>query len=117
LTALKIKRRRGEKQKSGKSITKNMVKNITLRIQKYTLKIRNNCNRRRKIKIEKATPNWEGDELIKLVYLKAQEFGFAVDHIIPVNHELVCGLHTWNNLQLLSTSENSKKYNNFIQDW
>lgn len=79
--------------------------------------VRNNCQRRRKIKVEKATPNWDGDELIKLVYLKAQEWGFAVDHIIPVNHKLVCGLHTWNNLQLLSTSENSKKYNNFIQDW
>lgn len=79
--------------------------------------VRNNCNRKRAIKIERATPNWKGDELIKLVYLKAQEWGFAVDHIIPVNHKLVCGLHTWNNLQLLSTSENSKKYNNFIQDW
>ncbi len=79
--------------------------------------VRNNCNRKRKIKMEKATPNWVGDELIKLVYLKAQEWGFAVDHIIPVNHKLVCGLHTWNNLQLLSTSENSKKYNNFIEDW
>ena len=79
--------------------------------------IRNNCNRKRAIKIERATPNWAGDELIKLVYLKAQEWGFAVDHIIPVGHKLVCGLHTWHNLQLLSTSENSKKHNKFLEDW
>ena len=79
--------------------------------------VRNNCNRRRQIKIKEATPNWDGDELIKLVYLKAQEWGFAVDHIIPVGNKLVCGLHTWHNLQLLSKSENSKKHNNFIQDW
>ena len=79
--------------------------------------IRNNCNRKRAIKIERATPNWAGDELIKLVYLKSQEWGFAVDHIIPVGHKMVCGLHTWHNLQLLSTSENSKKHNKFLEDW
>jgi len=79
---------------------------------------RNNSQRKRKIRINKATPNWEGDdEMIKLVYMKAQQWGFAVDHIIPVGHKLVCGLHTWHNLQLLSTSENSKKHNNFLEDW
>ena len=79
---------------------------------------RNNSQRKRKIRINKATPNWEGDdEMIKLVYMKAQQWGFAVDHIIPVGHKLVCGLHTWHNLQLLSTSENSKKHNKFLEDW
>ena len=79
--------------------------------------VRNNLGRQRKMKQKKATTNWIGDNMIAKVYRKAQEFGLAVDHIIPLDHKLVCGLHTWNNLQLLSASENSKKYNNFVADW
>ena len=79
--------------------------------------VRNNLGRQRRMRKKKATTNWVGDSMILKVYEKAQEFGLSVDHIIPLDHKSVCGLHTWNNLQLLSKRENSSKYNNFVADW
>jgi hypothetical protein len=40
-------------------------------------------------------------------------FGFEVDHIIPLNGKTVSGLHTANNLQVLTISENRRKGNSF----
>ena len=49
------------------------------------------------------------DELYDLACLR----GLEVDHIIPIQHNLVCGLHVPKNLQLLSRSENARKSNKF----
>ena len=38
---------------------------------------------------------------------------YEVDHIIPLNHELVCGLHIPNNFQYLTREENIFKSNKF----
>ena len=38
---------------------------------------------------------------------------FEVDHIIPIKHKLVCGLHVPWNLQILTCSDNRKKLNRF----
>lgn len=59
-------------------------------------------------------PPWADREEIFKIYLKARELGMHVDHIIPLNHELVCGLHTEANLQLLPPMENILKSNHFV---
>ena len=71
---------------------------------------------RRSLK-KNATPEWFEKDKIKLLYKKAKwlerltGLKYHVDHIIPLNHPEVCGLHVWANLQILEKSENLKKSN------
>ena len=68
--------------------------------------------RRRALK-KNATPVWADLDLIKEAYQEAQYHGMHVDHIIPLKGKTVCGLHVWDNLQLLDPIENIKKSNKF----
>lgn len=58
-----------------------------------------------------AVPTWVETEQIKLLYKKASEFALEVDHVVPLNGKTVCGLHCWENLQLLDASLNRSKSN------
>lgn len=60
----------------------------------------------------KATPPWANLEVIAKMYSACPE-GHEVDHIVPINNKLVCGLHVENNLQYLLSSENRSKSNKF----
>jgi post-segregation antitoxin (ccd killing protein) len=50
---------------------------------------------------------------INAMYAEASRLGLTVDHIIPLVHPLVCGLHVIANLQLLTQQENYSKGNKF----
>lgn len=63
-----------------------------------------------------ATPPWAEKEKIALLYKKAREWGMHVDHIVPLRHPLVCGLHVWHNLQLLAPEVNMSKRNTYWPD-
>lgn len=55
-------------------------------------------------------------EAIRLFYQNCPE-GYHVDHEIPLNHPLVCGLHCVANLQYLPAKENLAKSNHWSPDW
>jgi len=67
-------------------------------------------------RIKQATPPWADQQAILDVYLEAEYFGMEVDHIVPIRSKLVCGLHTWENLQLLPKLENITKGNRVWPD-
>jgi hypothetical protein len=73
-------------------------------------------NRRRAAKLH-ATPSWANRKYVDLFYQIAKEESVRigkvvhVDHIVPLRHPLVCGLHSEFNLQLLGASENLSKSN------
>lgn len=67
----------------------------------------------RRRKLANARPKWVSWSSLEAVYMQAQLAGMTVDHIIPITHPLVCGLHVPWNLQLMTASENYKKSNSF----
>lgn len=64
---------------------------------------------------------WGDTTTIRLIYKEMRRLNkeagyvaFHVDHIVPMHHPLVCGLHVENNLQIISATENEHKGNTFI---
>lgn len=58
-------------------------------------------------------PSWANLAKIKEFYAKCPE-GCHVDHIVPLQGELVSGLHVENNLQYLTAEENLRKGNKWV---
>lgn len=75
-------------------------------------------NKRTYLKRKKqAIPQWYETELVKQIYLMRDKLSMLwgiqlhVDHIVPLQSENVCGLHCWDNLQLLEATLNISKSN------
>lgn len=66
---------------------------------------------RRAIKLN-AFVKWADKKAIAKFY-KDRPANYHVDHIIPLRHKLVCGLHNEFNLQYLPAAENLQKLNKF----
>lgn len=66
-----------------------------------------------------ATPKWVDRDAIKAIYRCAREISelsgieHSVDHVIPLKHKLVCGLHVPWNLQVMTAVANKQKANKF----
>ncbi len=92
--------------------TQNWVKNNSVRM---CVK----ANYRRLLKL-RACPAWVDKESLEPVYQKARDMSkqtgttYHVDHIVPINNPVVCGLHVPWNLQILTAEENIRKGNSFI---
>lgn len=69
----------------------------------------------RRVSIKQRTPAWANLEDIQKIYELSSVMGeeYVVDHIIPLNGDVVSGLHCPENLAIITSSENSRKQNNF----
>lgn len=71
---------------------------------------------------KRATPGWSDQNLMAAFYSLARSrtnstgIQWTVDHIVPLNSALVCGLHTEANMKLMTKSENSGKRNRHWPD-
>ena len=94
------------------------VKRVCNYAKRFPGKVAASCSKRRAFKIN-ATPSWSNLEEIKDFYVLAKTLTdftgipHEVDHIVPLNHADVCGLHVPANLQVICKSDNRKKNNKF----
>ena len=68
-----------------------------------------------------ATPPWcdlnhVWDIFLIAAILRREGLDVQTDHIIPVNHPYVCGLHCPDNLRNIPSDENQRKSNNYWPD-
>lgn len=85
------------------------------RVREWQLKYPEKCRAlkaRYRHRKNRATPKWANFKDIDQVYVNCPSADH-VDHIIPLNHPEVCGLHVPWNLQYLSIEENTQKSNSF----
>lgn len=76
------------------------------------------CAKRKASKLS-ATPKWFEKEAIKDIYWGAEYLSrltgveWQVDHEIPLQNSIVCGLHVLSNLRYMLASDNAAKNNKF----
>lgn len=77
---------------------------------------------RRRLITKKACPLWANTFFISEIYdlarLRTLLLGerWSVDHIVPLQSSIVCGLHVENNLRVITEKENSAKHNKYWPD-
>lgn len=66
----------------------------------------------RRAALRQAAPSWIDVAEIEEIYANCPE-GYDVDHIVPLQHDRICGLHVATNLQYLRSNVNRSKGNKF----
>lgn len=74
------------------------------------------------VALYKATPPWVTRQSIQKIQQEAKWFSrlrgveHVMDHIVPLNHPLVCGLNVPWNIQLITRAQNAAKSNIWCPD-
>lgn len=77
----------------------------------------------RELRVRRATPKWANlDDIYKVYQLckkisKTTGVPHEVDHAIPLQGKDVCGLHVFQNLQIVPQKHNRQKSNTWKRDW
>jgi len=111
--------KRGEIERARYEREKDNIKERVAKYRKDNPSLIRAWNNGRRANEKRATPGWADYQGIAKFYSVATETSVAtgekhhVDHIIPLNGKLVCGLHVQHNLQVISATENLKKGHRF----
>lgn len=78
-----------------------------------------NHKRRMQVEVSCELTEFVFEEMCSLRELRKEATGFDwhIDHIVPLNHKKACGLHNYNNLQLVPAWWNVKKGNRNMNQW
>lgn len=72
--------------------------------------------------VQQRTPAWADKAALRAIRRMARELTLETgvthseDHVVPLNHPLVSGLHVENNLCVIPLVENVRKSNNYWPD-
>lgn len=114
------KKQIAEKQKQYRKTNQEHVAEYNKQYQKNNYAKINAKNAKRRAKKLQATPSWLTHEELQQIeefYKEAQALKLStgkeyhVDHIVPLQGDVVCGLHVPWNLQVLEALENRSKSN------
>ena len=78
-------------------------------------KVREYCANRR-ARLILATPAWADRKEMQYIHQLASDRGLVVDHMVPLNSDLVCGLNTPDNLRCITEALNARKSNVYWPD-
>lgn len=108
-----------KKLREWRDMNRDAVNEIARRSRKKNIDVALYHNRQRAILKSTAMPAWANKSEIRKIYAEARKMTKVtgevhhVDHIIPIKGKNVCGLHVETNLQILTASENLRKFNKY----
>ena len=111
-----VSNNREKRRKRGRELSRTTKYKLIKRVYRDRPEIKKRYNflaaKRRAMKL-RATPTWANLDDINKIYMSCPK-GFHVDHIIPLQHKSVCGLHIPENLRIVSASYNLRKNNKLL---
>jgi hypothetical protein len=111
--ALRVKLQRFRDAEQYKKRSKEAKKRYIEKNKERYILLNREQSAKRRAKLLKAIPKFANLNKIKKIYKNCPK-GYHVDHIIPLNNPIVCGLHVEWNLQYLSAKDNCSKGNKLI---
>lgn len=69
----------------------------------------------RRARVLQAQPSWVCSDQLAEIF-QSCPVGYHIDHVVPLKHKLVCGLHVAANLEAIPAEANQRKLNYFDPD-